>query len=215
MNDTPKGNPSALIYAYIVSSINAEGLPPTNREIGKAMGSQSTGHVDEHLRSLEQQGFITRLPGKARSIRLTGPNSGIPIIGAIAAGTPLDLFPEAPDLRELLPMDRSLLAANVFALVVHGQSMIEDFICDGDYIIVNPQQTCQNGDIVVATHMQSGANGSATLKRFFQEEDQVRLQPSNSEMKPLIIPKNEWCREWTIQGKVMAIFLQGSRTKLP
>ncbi len=63
--------------------------------------------------------------------------------------------------------------------------------------------------------MQSGANGSATLKRFFQEEDQVRLQPSNSEMKPLIIPKNEWDREWTIQGKVMAIFRQCSRNKMP
>ena len=88
--------------------------------------------------------------------------------------------------------------------------MIEDHICDGDYVVVKPQSTCQNGDIVVAVHMQEGVEGSATLKRFFQEKDhdRVRLQPANSELDPILIPRNIWDREWQVQGKVVAIFRQ-------
>jgi SOS-response transcriptional repressor LexA len=72
------------------------------------------------------------------------------------------------------------------------RSMIEEHICDGDYAIITPQSTCQNGDIVVATRLLFGINGSATFKRFFQEPEQVRLQPTNSAMEPLFIPKWEW-----------------------
>jgi len=99
---------------------------------------------------------------------------------------------------------------NAFALVVKGRSMIEDHICDGDYVVVKPQKTCQNGDIVVAVHMQEGVEGSATLKRFFQEKDhdRVRLQPANSELDPILIPRTIWDREWQVQGKVVAIFRQ-------
>jgi repressor LexA len=90
--------------------------------------------------------------------------------------------------------------------MVKGESMIEDHICDKVYVVIKPQNTCEHGDIVVAVHLQD--SGRATLKRFFQEKehDRVRLQPANSEMNPIYIPKSEWDREWEIQGKVVAIF---------
>ena len=92
--------------------------------------------------------------------------------------------------------------------------MIEDHICDGDYVVIKPQSTCQNVDIDVAVHMQEGVSGSATLKRFFQEKDhdRVRLQPANSELEPILIPKSVWDREWQVQGKVVAIFRQCGST---
>jgi repressor LexA len=191
------------IYAFIVTYIQANGMPPTIREIGDALGIASTGHVDYHLKSLEKQGRISRLPGLARGIRLSQPPSaGIPIMGAIAAGLPIDVFPGAP---ETMLVEQTFRAANVFALMVRGISMIEDHICDGDYVVIKPQPACENGDIVVAVHMNQGG-GSATLKRFFQEQNQVRLQPANSEMDPIIISRTEWDKEWQIQGKVVAIF---------
>lgn len=191
------------IYAFIVTSIQANGMPPTIREIGDALGIASTGHVDYHLKALEKERRIYRLPGLARGIRLSQPpNIGIPIMGAIAAGLPIDVFPGAP---ETLSVEPTFRAANVFALMVRGTSMIEDHICDGDYVVVKPQPACENGDIVVAVHMKQGG-GSATLKRFFQEQNQVRLQPANSEMDPIIVPHAEWDTEWEIQGKVVAIF---------
>jgi repressor LexA len=95
---------------------------------------------------------------------------------------------------------------------VKGRSMIEDHILDGDYVVIKPQTTCQNGDIVVALHRTEGSSGQgqATLKRFYQEKehDRVRLQPANSEMDPIFVPKTEWDREWVVQGKVVAIFRQ-------
>src|SRR5258708_16360437 len=91
--------------------------------------------------------------------------------------------------------------------------MIEDHICDQDYVVIKPQATCENGDIVVAVHLQG--SGRATLKRFFQEKerDRVRLQPANSEMDPIYISKSEWDREWQIQGKVVALLRKSFANK--
>jgi repressor LexA len=129
-------------------------------------------------------------------------------MGAIAAGQPLDIYPDA---TQTIDSGHDLMEnENAYALVVRGRSMIEDHICDGDYVVVKPQSTCQNGDIVVAVHNLEGVNGSATLKRIFQEKEhnRVRLQPANSELEPILIPKNVWDREWVVQGKVIAIFRQ-------
>jgi repressor LexA len=95
-----------------------------------------------------------------------------------------------------------------YALVVRGNSMIEDHIRDKDYVVIKPQSTCENGDIVVAVHLLPPGEGQATLKRFYLEQEQgrVRLQPANSELDPIFIPLSEWEREWQIQGKVVAIF---------
>lgn len=198
------------MYEFIVSYMKREGMPPTNREIGREMQIASTGHVDYHLTMLEKKGLITRQPKKSRGIKLTKAvaSTGITVMGAIAAGEPLDIF---TDTSQTIEAGSNLAESeNTYALVVKGRSMIDDHICDGDYVVIKPQSTCQNGDIVVAVHMQDGVNGSATLKRFFQEKehDRVRLQPANSELEPILIPKSIWDREWQVQGKVVAIFRQ-------
>jgi len=197
------------MYDFIEKYIKAEGMPPTNREIGRAMNIASTGHVDYHLTILEKKGMISRQEKKSRGIKLSKPTNGVAIKGTIAAGQPLDIFPSED--QQTISVGTGLVdAENAYALVVKGRSMIEDHICDGDYVVVKPQSTCQNGDIVVAVHMQEGVEGSATLKRFFQEKDhdRVRLQPANSELDPILIPRNIWDREWQVQGKVVAIFRQ-------
>jgi repressor LexA len=193
------------IYDFIVDYIRDEGMPPTNREIGQAMKIASTGHVDYHLSMLEKKSYIQREPKKSRGIRLIQQAPvGIPIKGGIAAGLPLEIYTE-PD--QMLDVGQRLEQQNTYALVVKGRSMIEDHICDGDYVVIKPQSICQNGDIVVAVHLSQDGN-SATLKRFFLEQDKVRLQPANSEMNPIFVPRTEWDKEWQIQGKVVAIFRQ-------
>ncbi len=198
------------MYDFIVTYINREGMPPTNREIGHAMSIASTGHVDYHLTMLEKKGWISRQAKKSRGIKLTIPahKQGVPVMGYIAAGEPLDIYPDA---FESVDMGSGIVdTQDAYALVVRGRSMIDDHICDGDYVVIKRQETCQNGDIVVALHLQEGVQGSATLKRFFQEKeyDRVRLQPANSELDPIFIPKNVWDREWQIQGRVIAILRQ-------
>jgi repressor LexA len=191
------------MFQFIVEYAREQGIPPTNREIGSAMNIPSTGHVDYHLKMLEKKGLIARESRNSRGIKLVQQSFGVPVMGTIAAGEPIDIF---TDLSELLDVGRELEQQGTYALVVKGQSMIEDYICDKDYVVIKPQSTCENGDMVVAVHLQG--NGRATLKRFFQEKerDRVRLQPANSEMDPIYVPKSEWNREWQIQGKVVAIF---------
>jgi repressor LexA len=153
----------------------------------------------------KKNALINHQPKKSRGIKLIKPVTGILIWGSIAAGEPLEI---STDPEQLLDAGRELEHDGSYALVVKGRSMIEDHICDGDYVVIKPQETCNNGDIVVAVHFLEGTSGSATLKRFFQEKDQgqVRLQPANSELDPILIPKSEWDQEWKVQGKVVAIF---------
>ncbi len=195
------------MYDFIVTYMRSEGMPPTNREIGREMKIASTGHVDYHLTMLEKKQLISRQPKKSRGIKLVKQPWGIPVMGYIAAGQPLDIFSEP---GQTVDVGRDLEHENTYALIVKGRSMIDDHICDGDYVVIKPQATCENGDIVVAVHLQPGTSGSATLKRFFQEKehDRVRLQPANSELTPIFVPKSEWDQEWQVQGKVVAIFRQ-------
>ena len=190
------------MYNFIVAYMKREGMPPTNREIGHEMQIASTGHVDYHLTMLEKKGLISRQAKKSRGIKLIiKPNTGIPIMGSIAAGQPLEV---ATQPEEYIDVGREMEHDNTYALIVKGRSMIEDHICDGDYVVSN------NGDIVVAVHVLEGSSGSATLKRFFQEKehDRIRLQPANSELEPILVSKTEWDQEWQVQGKVVAIFRQ-------
>ena len=195
------------MYNFIASYMKREGMPPTNREIGRELQIASTGHVDYHLNMLEKKGWISRQPKKSRGIKLIKTNTGIPVMGSIAAGQPLEI---AADPEQMIDVGREMEHDNTYALIVKGRSMIEDHICDGDYVVIKPQSTCNNGDIVVAVHLQQGSSGSATLKRFFQEKEynRIRLQPANSELEPILISKSEWDEEWQVQGKVVAIFRQ-------
>ena len=190
------------IYDFIVLYIRSERIAPTIHEIAGAMKIKSTGHINYHLSMLEKKGFIYREPNKRRGIKLIGIPWQIPVMGNIAAGEPLEVFTEPGQFLDLGP---SLEYENTYALIIKGNSMIEDEIYNGDYVIIKPQTTCEKGDIVVAVHLQG--NGCATLKRFFQEvSGRVRLQPLNSKMDPIYIPEREWDQEWQVQGKVLGIF---------
>jgi repressor LexA len=194
------------IYEFIVAYMRKEGMPPTNREIGQAMKIASTGHVDYHLSMLEKKNYIVREPKKSRGIKLVQQTpTGIPVLGSIAAGSPIETY---TDPGQVLEVSQNIDQQNTYALEVKGNSMIEDHICSGDYVVIKPQPFCQNGDIVVAVHFLEENKSSATLKRFFLEHDQVRLQPANSDMEPIYVSKREWDNEWRVQGKVVAIFRQ-------
>lgn len=203
--DSRMSEPQRRIFDFILHYSRVEGRPPTNREIGQAVGMRSTGHVDHHLTALEEKGLITRVRGKSRGIRVNDDRiPGLRVIGAIAAGVPLDYYPDT----EQEPVDlNERITGRAYVLVVKGNSMIDDHITDGDYVLIESDPDPENGTIVVATHMNAVTDGgAATLKRLYREQGQVRLQPANSEMKPIYISADEWDREWQVQGRVIAVY---------
>lgn len=195
------------IYVFIKEYIEREGCPPTNREIGSKVGVASTGHIDYHLNALSKKGYIVRTGNKSRGIKLLKTSQkGLPVLGSIAAGQPLAITDER---EEFLELSERNFSKEAYVLVVKGQSMIEDYIFDGDYIVVEPGREIANGDIVVATHRNAdGERGAATVKRFYKEGGRIRLQPANSEMQPIYVDSKEWDSEWEIQGKVKAVLRQ-------
>ena len=200
--DTELSDPQAKIYHFIGEYTKRYGRPPTNREIGEAVHIHSTGHVDYHLNILEKKGYIQRERKKSRGIRLTSSEEGLRIAGTIAAGAPLDIY--APAQQEVLDLSTH---NREYVLLVRGQSMIEDHITDGDYVLVDRSAYVNNGDIIVATHKSGNVEGGeATLKRIYKESDHIRLQPANSEMNPIIVSPEEWDTEWEVQGKVTAVY---------
>jgi repressor LexA len=178
------------IYEFIRETISARGIPPSMREIGLRFGIRSTNGVNKHLVSLERAGLISRERGTSRGIAVGGGGRGmanVPLLGRVAAGVPL-LSPENREGEVSVDPGLFSLRASqrIFALTVRGASMIEAHILDGDTVLVREQPTAENGDIVVAL-----VDGEATVKRFFQEEDRVRLQPENRSMQPLVIDHGE------------------------
>ncbi len=197
--------PQMRIYDFIIEYTRQEGYPPTNREIGQAVGIRSTGHVDHHLTALEKKGAITRVRGKSRGIRVTeSRGGGLRIVGAIAAGVPLDHYPDTE--QETIDLGAHV-TGHAYVLLVKGDSMIDDHIANGDFVLIDPDATIDNGDIVVATHINATTDGgAATLKRLYREQGHVRLQPANATIDPIIIDAAEWDREWQVQGKVIAVY---------
>jgi repressor LexA len=177
-----------------------QGWTPSVREIGEAVGLRSSAAVQKQLAVLERKGYIRRLSGQARSIQLLKPihaNSEqwqVPIVGDITAGAPI--LAEENIMGYLSVVDEALLAKPgvFFALKVQGESMIEAGILPGDYVVVMQQPTVENGDIVVAL-----LGDEATVKRFYREQDQVRLQPANAAMEPII------ARDVKILGRVVSV----------
>ncbi len=180
------------IVEYIAAMIRANGVPPSVREIARAVGLASTSAVHHHLRALEEDGLLERGAAQARAIRLTpraalqhglgselNPQSQpvearmLPVIGEIAAGGPIEAYQSA-DEYQAIP-DLLAPAGDAYLLRVRGDSMIEALIADGDFVVIRPQQTARNGDIVVAQVEEN----AVTLKRFFKEDGRVRLQPAN------------------------------------
>lgn len=203
------------VLEFIIEHIQETGFPPTIREIGEQLQIRSTNGVNDHLKALEKKGYLLREDAKSRAIRPVftpggnpfGSNSdepvimesvhSIPIVGRIAAGSPIAAIENAEDHVSL---GEGLIGRpnDVFGLVVRGDSMIEDGIFDGDYIFVKRQLEARNGEIVAAM-----VDGEATVKRFFREPGRIRLQPANASMEPIYVTPGQ---ETSVIGKVIGVF---------
>ncbi len=186
------------------------GIPPTVRDIQQACEISSTSVVDYNLRQLEEAGYLNRRKEVARGIELLDrdgePVSSAPrvqIVGSIAAGQPLPVFSaegaasEEFDTVEISP-DLPRRHGKLFALTVRGTSMIDALIDDGDVVVIKPVQEASNGEMVVAWLKDEE---EATLKRYYQEGDRVRLQPANSVMSPIYCPAGNV----EVKGKVVTV----------
>lgn len=189
------------ILNYIVQHTEAHGYPPTVREIGEAVNLSSSSTVHAHLRTLESAGLIRRDAVLTRAIQVVAGNvasykpkrvANLPVLGRVAAGRPI-LAVE--DIEDTLPVPREFLSGgDGFMLRVKGESMIDDGIMDGDYVIVRHQNSAENGDTVVAL-----VEDEATVKRFYRENGRVKLQPANSSMEPMYFDSVE------VVGKVVGL----------
>lgn len=186
------------VLDFIQSHVDNDGYPPTIREICAHLGVSGTVSAMRHLDALEKKGYIKRDSG-SRGIAITSPTSlsaSLPIVGTVRAG---DLSPAVEDITGYLSVDRILLHGGKFFLRVQGDSMINASICGGDLVLVRPQASADNREIVVAM-----VDGEATLKRFFRENGTIRLQPENPKMAAIVIP--EGSGDVTIIGKVVGLY---------
>ena len=196
-----RGDTQQRILSFIEQEIAQKGYPPSVREIGDAVGLKSTSTVHGHLRRLEARGLLRRDAMKPRAMEVRGSDlqsrsAGmrlVPLVGNVAAGTPI-LAEEY--VEDQIPLPETLLGEGThFVLKVHGDSMINAGIMDGDYVVVRQQNTANNGEIVVAM-----IDGSATVKRFYRENGHIRLQPENPSMLPIITRNAE------VAGKVVTVY---------
>ena len=206
------------VLDFMKHEIREKGYPPTVREICTALGIKSTSTVHKDIASLEKQGYLRKDPAKPRALMIVEPQTGepapaaektappaeleradvveVPVVGRIAAGTPILA---EQNVEDSFPVPSRFVSGGTnFMLTVHGESMIEAGIMDGDYLLVEQQQTARNGEIVVA--MVDGFESEATVKTFYKEEDHIRLQPENSAMSPIIV------KDAKILGKVKGVF---------
>jgi len=184
------------ILEFISKFIDEKGYAPSYREIGEGFGLSSVATVAEHVNTLRDKGYLENSdPGCARSIQVNPIYAEnyleISLMGYITAGKPI----EAIETNETIDVPKDMCKKGVFALKVRGDSMINDGILEGDYVIIEPCPNPKNGDIVVALINRE----NATLKRYYKEKDFVRLQPANSNYAPIKT------RNVVIQGKVKGV----------
>lgn len=199
------------VYDFLAGFVEEHGYSPSFEEIGEGLGLSSLATVHKHISNLEQKGLLKRDYNRSRSIDLLKPRgrmkqaligagaalhgSGLtlPLLGRIAAGRPVEAL-ENPESISLADFTRS---KDVYVLQVSGESMQDEHIVNGDYVLVEKANTARDGEIVVAL-----VNGSdATLKRIYAEGDKVRLQPSNAAMQPIVVP----AVSVQIQGRVIGV----------
>ncbi|PZR56330.1 MAG: repressor LexA [Candidatus Meridianibacter frigidus] len=185
------------ILEVIEEYTRQQGYPPSVREIGERVGLSSSSTVQSHLKTLERRGLIHRDPTKPRALRSAGASQvpetiTMPIIGRVAAGVPITAQENVEG--ELVLSADFVRHSDAFMLKVHGDSMVDAAILDGDLILVKPQKNAENGEIVVAM-----LDGEATVKRFYKEDGRVRLQPENRAMAPI------YGNDVTIVGRVEAV----------
>jgi repressor LexA len=192
------------ILDFVRAEVHRRGYPPSVREIGEAVGLSSSSTVHSHLAALESKGFIRRDPSKPRALEVLDFRDtergvdvdsvrAVPLVGQVAAGAPILA---AENIEETISLPSEIADDGAgFILRVSGDSMVDAGILDGDYVVVTPQQTAANGDVVVAM-----LDDEATVKRFYREADRVRLQPENASMEPI------YARDVTVLGKVTGLF---------
>ena len=199
------------IIEFIAVTTRQRGYPPSVREIAQAVDLASTSAVHHHLQSLEREGMLERGASHSRAIRLTPAatlragttalaaqmvgieSHALPVIGEIAAGGPIEAYQDASET--LTVPDVVAPAGDAYVLRVRGDSMIDAHITDGDYVVIRPQQTAHDGDIVVAQVEEN----AVTLKRFFREKNRIRLQPANEQYPP------QFYEDVRIQGKLVGV----------
>ena len=185
------------VLVFIRNYYRKWGYFPTLQEIGDELGVNKVT-IFEHLRALQRKGLLRRWRYRARSMQISDqvklPPAGLqfPLIGLIAAGRPIEAI-ETPDQLDLEGLFQR--REGTFVLKVQGDSMIDEQIRDGDYVIVEPRKTAHNGEAVVALL----PNGEVTLKKFYREKGRIRLQPANPDLKPI------YARKVRIQGVVIGI----------
>ncbi len=189
------------ILDFISQYIQKSGFSPTLQQIADALGVSSLATVHEHLETMERKKIIKRFDGAVRGIEIIDRKMGevlrgieLPVLGFIAAGQPIEPH---TDPNASVSVSPAMITGNkrAFVLQVKGESMIEEGILDGDFVVIEQQETANNGDIVVALL----DNGLATLKRFFKESTRIRLEPANSTMSPIFVTKVR------IQGRCVGV----------
>ena len=198
-NETPLTQRQRQVLQYISSFSDDNGYPPSQREIAGHLKVSGTLPVMKHLDALERKGYLKR-GNVNRGITLNTPNSrhvSLPIVGTVSAG---QLSTAIEDIQGYFSVDQmAVKGSDCFFLRVSGDSMITAGILDGDLAMVRPQPVAENKDIVVAM-----LEGEATVKRFYKEQDHIRLQPENPTMAPILIYPEDG--EFMIVGKVIGIY---------
>jgi repressor LexA len=193
------------VYDYVEDFVQRNGYSPSFEEIGAGMGLSSLATVHKHITNLEKKGLVKRGHNKSRSIDILPPKGSmkksmapppltLPLMGRIAAGRPIEAV-ENPETLSLA--DFTAGSKDVYVLRVVGESMQDEHIVEGDYVIVESTKTARDGEIIVA--LIEGSD--ATLKRIYREGDKIRLQPSNAKMKPIIVA----ARNVDVQGRVIGV----------
>lgn len=187
------------LLTYILDSIRGSGRPPTVREICRSFGYRSTGTARDHLRALETKGHLKRLPGKSRGLVphnwpkiLRAEFPPMPILGRVPAGGPL-LAEE--NIEGTVDLTEEFAGQKVFALKVHGDSMIDAGICEGDLVVVRAQDHAESGDIVVAL-----VDGESTVKHLARRNGKLRLEPANRRYEPIAV-----AGDTKVLGKVIGV----------
>jgi repressor LexA len=189
------------IFDFIKRHTSEKGYPPTVRDIGKAIGLTSSSTVHAHLSNLERAGVLRRDPTKPRAMEVLADKakriapSGLPLVGRVAAGTPILAEENIEDFFEVSPLAAG--DKGDFVLEVRGDSMKNAGILDGDTVVVRKQKTANDGEIVVAI---VGDDSEATVKRYFAERDHIRLEPENDDFEPIRSADVQIC------GRVIGVF---------
>jgi repressor LexA len=193
------------IFDFIKRFTSEKGYPPTVRDIGQAIGLSSSSTVHAHLANLERAGVLRRDPTKPRAMEVLADKAkravvpaGLPLIGRVAAGSPILAEENIEEYVEVSPLAHG--DAGDFLLEVRGDSMKNAGILDGDTVVVRQQATANDGEIVVAILGEEDAEPEATVKRYFRERDHIRLEPENEAFEPIRSP------DVTLAGRVIGVF---------